>query len=83
MMVGNIGDGRININVLSVSGEGYDPKSGSDASFDKDVMDDNDPVKRLQFILNRDVSDEFKQRMIDNFRKHYPAVDKWLKDQGK
>jgi len=63
--------------------EGYDAKSGSDYHFHRDVMEEDDSVKRLLILLEHGtVSDEKKKQIIQRFRTSYPAVDEWLNQRA-
>ncbi|CAH1199042.1 hypothetical protein PAECIP111893_01215 [Paenibacillus plantiphilus] len=65
------------------SREGYDPKTGSDYEFHRDVMEEDDSVERLMIMLEHGtVSDEDKKELIQRFRTNYPQVDKWLNQRA-
>jgi len=67
------------------SHEGYDPTTGSDYDFHRDVMEEeDDSIERLTYVLKHGtVSDEKKRQIIQQFRSSYPAVDRWLNQRGK
>ena len=65
------------------SREGYDPSTGSDYDFHRDVMEDNS-VERLTIMLEHGtVSDEDKKKLIQRFRTSYSQIDKWLNQRAK
>ncbi|MFB9279400.1 hypothetical protein [Cohnella cellulosilytica] len=65
------------------SREGYDPSTGSDYDFHRDVMEEDDSVERLTIMLEHGtVSDEDKNKLIERFRASYPQVAEWLNQRA-
>lgn len=65
------------------SREGYDPSTGSDYDFHRDVMEEDDSVERLTIMLKHGtVPDEDKKKLIERFRASYPQVAEWLNQRA-
>jgi hypothetical protein len=66
------------------SREGYDPDTGSDYDFHRDVMEEDNSLERLLIMLRHGTSsDKDKKELIQRFRVNYPQVDGWLKQRAK